>query len=78
MIEPYEDPNHEGNSSQYHTGKVCIEQGCDKPAGTAWSPLWCFEHNVERIHRIDAGFASVLQKYNDTRQKETRNERPHR
>lgn len=49
---PFEDLQHEGNSSSYHTGKQCIEENCNNPAGTAWSPIWCFEHNVERIRRI--------------------------
>jgi hypothetical protein len=56
----FEDPNHEGNSPKYHTGKPCMTQGCDKPAGTWWSPYWCFEHNVERIKRIDTQFAEIL------------------
>ena len=61
----YENPNHEGNSSKYHTGKTCIKPGCNNPAGTTWSPYWCFECNVKRIKRIDgqliklqAGFES--------------------
>lgn len=49
----YKDPNHRGNSPKYHTRKPCVTPGCGKPAGTWWSPLWCFEHNVERIDRID-------------------------
>lgn len=52
-LEAFEDPHHEGNSASHHTGKKCIEKGCDKPAGTAWSHLWCFEHNVERMKRIE-------------------------
>lgn len=48
----YADPSHVGNSPKHHTGKPCIESGCDRPAGTAWSPYWCFEHNVERMDRI--------------------------
>lgn len=49
----YRDPHDVGNSPAYHTGKPCIEPGCGRPAGTAWSPLRCFEHNVERIDRIN-------------------------
>lgn len=48
----YEDPNHSGNSPKYHTGKSCITPGCDNPAGTAWSKLWCFKCNVKRIKGI--------------------------
>jgi len=47
----FDDPKDEGNSDKYHTGQLCIE-GCGRPAGTAWSPHWCFECNVKRINRI--------------------------
>jgi hypothetical protein len=50
----YQDPDHEGNSAQHHSGKPCHTRGCKEPAGTAWSPLWCFKHNVERMDRISA------------------------
>lgn len=48
----FDDPDDDRNSELYHTGKPCIELGCDEPAGTAWSPHWCFSHNVERLRRI--------------------------
>lgn len=51
-MQPYEDPNNKGNSSKYHTGKPCIEPGCNEPAGTAWGPYWCQKHNAERLNRI--------------------------
>jgi hypothetical protein len=54
------DPNHEGNSAKYHTGKPCIVSGCEKPAGTLWGPYWCFEHNVERLERIGGQFEAVV------------------
>lgn len=54
----YKDPNHEGNSAKYHTGARCIE-GCGRPAGTWWSPLWCFECNVKRMNRISDALAPV-------------------
>ena len=50
----YQDPNHSGNAVSYHTGKPCIEKGCEEPAGTAWGPHWCFAHNVARLDRISA------------------------
>lgn len=49
----YADPNDPANGPKYHSGKPCIELGCEKPAGTAWSPHWCFRHNAERMARID-------------------------
>jgi len=51
-IQGYNDPEHEGNSAKYHTGEICITPGCRNPAGTAWSPFWCFQCNVKRIDRI--------------------------
>ena len=54
----YDDLNHEGNSKKYHTGKSCIE-GCGRPAGTKWSPYWCFECNVKRINRINSQLKQI-------------------
>ncbi len=50
-LKAYQDPNNPGNSEKYHTGELCVE-GCGRPAGTAWSPHWCFECNVARIEKI--------------------------
>lgn len=58
----FENPSHEGNSATYHTGKPCIENGCEAPAGTRWSPLWCFAHNVARMKRITAGLEDAVQR----------------
>lgn len=49
MVESYNDPNCYYNSRAYHTGKTCSVDGCSDPAGTAWSPHFCFRHNVERM-----------------------------
>lgn len=57
-IKPYDDPNHERNSSKHHTGQLCIE-GCGKKAGTAWSPHWCQECNAKRIRKINSQFAAL-------------------
>jgi len=57
----YDDPNDEGNSEKYHTGKLCIECG-KRPAGTAWSPYFCFECNVKRIKRIDEQLKQIKKK----------------
>jgi hypothetical protein len=59
---PYEDPNNKGNSAKYHTGKPCIEPGCNEPAGTGWGPYWCMKHNAERINRINKSFDDMLAK----------------
>jgi len=59
MLEPFEDPNHEGNSAKHHTGKSCIEPGCNAPAGTLWGKYWCFKHNVERIKHIGSQLENI-------------------
>lgn len=59
----YNDPNHEGNSAEYHTGAECINRGCANPAGTAWSPLWCFECNVKRIDMFGKKFDDMLAEF---------------
>ena len=59
---PYQDPAHKGNSEDYHSGKPCRTKGCKEPAGTAWSPLWCVRHNIERIDRISANLDSMIEK----------------
>ena len=63
MSEAYSDQNHQGNGKEYHTGKLCVEEGCDNPAGTAWSPYFCFACNVKRINRINRQFDALIGKY---------------
>ena len=55
----YNDLGDPGNDACWHTGKKCIEDGCAEPAGTAWSPFWCFKHNVERIDRLSRFFKKL-------------------
>lgn len=55
----YQDPNHEGNSKRYHYGRKCITKGCNNPAGTLWSPLWCFHCNVKRMDEINKAMDRV-------------------
>lgn len=55
----FDDPNDPGNAPEHHTGKPCVL--CQKrPAGTAWSPVFCFECNVARINRINKQFENLL------------------
>ncbi len=49
----FDDKDDPGNGVEHLTGEPCIE-GCGRPAGTAWSPHWCFECNVKRIRRINS------------------------
>lgn len=58
----YENPDHNGNSPKWHTGKSCVEKGCKKPAGTWWSPAWCLDHNVERMKRVSAGLDDAVKR----------------
>jgi len=58
----YQDPDHRGNSAKYHTGKSCIESGCERPAGTAWSKYYCFPCNVARIDRITRQLETITGK----------------
>jgi hypothetical protein len=53
-VERYEDPADALNGPKYHTGKTCIERGCDNPTGTHWSPFWCQPCNANRLKRIGA------------------------
>jgi hypothetical protein len=59
-MRPFEDPTHEGNySGRYLTGKTCLVAGCGAPAGTAWSALWCVEHNISRMNQIEEVYRNV-------------------
>lgn len=57
----YKDINDPGYSKKYHTGEICIEPGCNNPAGSAWSPFWCAEHNIIRMDRINGGFREIME-----------------
>jgi len=61
-VKPTEDPNHKGNSAEYHTGKPCIVKGCKDPAGTWWGPSWCQKHNHERLERIGSNLDDIIQR----------------
>lgn len=61
-MKPTEDPNHKGNSAEYHSGKPCIVKGCKEPAGTWWGPHWCRQHNHERLERIGATLKDMVEK----------------
>ena len=56
----FEDPNDPLNGEKYHTGRACIEPGCERPAGTHWSHLWCQPCNAARMRRIDATLKNEL------------------
>lgn len=60
-----ENPSDPGNSPIHLTGKLCIEHGCKRPAGTAWSPYWCQPCNAARMKRIDAGLRAAMAKFDE-------------
>lgn len=49
-----------GHVCEKPSGKACIEQGCGEAAGTLWGPLWCPEHDQERLNRVSAGLDKIL------------------
>ena len=55
------DLRHPGYSKKYHTGKKCIEPGCNEPAGTLWGYYWCPKHDIERKKRITSSMEEILQ-----------------
>ena len=55
--------DHEGYNSKYHTGKKCVEDGCDKLAGTAWGKYWCAKHDIERRERIGKSLENMLKSF---------------
>lgn len=59
----FENPSDSLNGPEYHTGKVCIMKGCDKPAGTAWSPFWCQPCNADRMRRIGNFLETETERY---------------
>ena len=49
----------EGHVCQRPSGRECHEPGCHDPAGTLWGPLWCPEHDRERLDRIGASLDKI-------------------
>lgn len=49
----------DGHVCRRPTGRTCIEPACDENAGTSWGPLWCPDHDVERLERISNDHATL-------------------
>ena len=62
-MERYQDPNDSLNGAQHHTGKKCVERGCDRPAGTHWSKFWCQPCNAARMGRISGILEQEVSRY---------------
>jgi hypothetical protein len=63
QMERYQDPNDPLNATSYHTGKKCVERGCDRIAGTHWSKLWCQPCNAARMGRISGFLQHEVARY---------------
>jgi hypothetical protein len=50
----------DGHVCQKPSGRTCIEHGCNAEAGTLWGPLWCPEHDKERLDRITKNLDELL------------------
>lgn len=50
---------------QKPSGEGCIEPGCDRPAGTLWGPLWCPEHDQERLDRVSGQMAEITASFSE-------------
>jgi hypothetical protein len=48
-----------GHVCQEPSGRVCVEPGCYEMAGTLWGPLWCPDHDRERLNRITKSLESI-------------------
>lgn len=59
----YRDKTHPYNSEKYHTGKECAAAKCHNPAGTAWSPYWCVDCNIQRMDEIASEMAEINQDF---------------
>ena len=62
-MQSYEDPHDPLNGPEHRSGGKCIEPGCDRPAGTAWSPFWCQPCNAVRMNRVSKSFADMAHVY---------------
>lgn len=50
---------------QEPSGSTCVEQECDSPAGTWWTPLWCPDHDLVRLNRISNQFAKLAEGFRE-------------
>lgn len=54
-----------GHVCQQPSGRICVERGCDEPAGTLWTPFWCPDHDVERLERVSAGLRTFQEAFDE-------------
>jgi len=53
----------DGHTCFRPSGRVCIEVDCDEAAGTRWGPLWCPEHDKQRLDRVSASLAAITESF---------------
>lgn len=47
-------------------GRLCVGSGCDRPPASSCGPLWCPDHDVERLGRITGQFEDLAASLNRT------------
>lgn len=77
-MERFEDPSDPLNGPAHHTGKLCIERGCERPAGTHWSRFWCQPCNAARMTRIGKALRVELDRHEGKQDEDIRGEQPGR
>lgn len=55
------------HTCQRPSGRVCVEPGCTQPAGTIWGPLWCPDHDRERLDRITDQLEAIADQFTEPR-----------
>lgn len=48
---------------QIPSGRECVEIGCDREAGTQWGPLWCPDHDLERLDRVTKSLEGLAERF---------------
>jgi hypothetical protein len=48
---------------QRPSGGVCVESACEEQAGTLWGPMWCPEHDKERLDRVSDSLDSMVRRF---------------
>jgi hypothetical protein len=64
----YKDKSSPLHSSKYHSGKICIEEGCNKPAGTYWNINLCSECTILKIDMIIMISNGLLARFDSIRE----------
>lgn len=55
----------DGHTCQAPSGRECVIPVCTEPAGTLWGPLYCPEHDAERLDHIAASLEEIRRSFHD-------------